>query len=235
MNKEFNDKFINGKKFRHELKYLINNNDLCILKHRLSSIMELDKHCTQEAYRITSIYFDTFDKVSMKQVVDGISERWKYRIRYYDNNDNLINLEKKYKMNQMVHKKSIVISKQEFLNIMKGKTNISKDNDPLLNEFYLKIKTELLKPFILIEYDRIPYVYSSGNVRVTIDYDIGFTKKFSECFNKDKNLIYLDSKILEVKYDEFIPDYIRYKLELNHLEQVSFSKFKNCALFLKEG
>ena len=36
-------------------------------------------------------------------------------------------------------------------------------------------------------------------------------------FNQDK--------VLEVKYNELIPDFIRFRLELNHLEQISFSKF----------
>lgn len=223
------------KKFRYEIKYSINNIDFCILKHRFNSIMKLDENCLEESYRITSIYFDTFAKTSFNQVLDGISERWKYRIRFYNNDDNLIFLEKKYKVNSKVHKKSIKISKEEFQKIMAGYSTISKNYPPLLNEFYLKVKTELLKPLILIEYDRIPYVYFAGNVRLTLDYNIGCSTHFKECFNEEKNLIYLEEKILEVKYDEFIPEFIRCKLELDYLEQISFSKFKSCILCLKEG
>ena len=97
-----------------------------------------------------------------------------------------------------------------------------------MNDFIIKIKTELLKPIICIEYDRIPYVYKTGTVRITLDYNIRYTNNYNNLFNKDKKVYYLNEKILEVKYNELIPDFIRYRLELNHLEQISFSKFNNC-------
>ena len=90
------------------------------------------------------------------------------------------------------------------------------------------MKKDLLKPIICIEYDRIPYVYKLGTVRITLDYNIRYTNKYNNLFNKDKKVYYLKDKILEVKYNELIPDFIRYRLELNHLEQISFSKFNNC-------
>jgi len=90
------------------------------------------------------------------------------------------------------------------------------------------MKTELLRPIIYIEYDRIPYIYKIGNVRITLDYNIRYTNRFNDLFNKNKNIHYLKEKILEIKYNELIPDFIRYRLELNHLEQISFSKFNNC-------
>ena len=90
------------------------------------------------------------------------------------------------------------------------------------------METEYLRPVILIEYDRIPYTYKIGNVRITLDFNIRYTNKFDKLFNKDKKVYYIHEKVLEVKYNELIPDFIRYRLELNHLEQVSFSKFNKC-------
>jgi hypothetical protein len=90
------------------------------------------------------------------------------------------------------------------------------------------MQTELLRPVICIEYDRIPYVYKLGNVRITLDFNIRYTNKFNNLFNKNKKVRYLEDKLLEVKYNELIPDFIRFRLELNHLEQTSFSKFNNC-------
>ena len=90
------------------------------------------------------------------------------------------------------------------------------------------MQTELLRPVICIEYDRIPYVYKLGNVRITLDFNIRYTNKFNNLFNKNKKVRYLEDKLLEVKYNELIPDFIRFRLELNHLEQTSFSKFNTC-------
>ena len=113
-------------------------------------------------------------------------------------------------------------------NILKRRVRIDSNNSPLLNELILKIKTEYLRPVILIEYDRIPYIYKAGNVRITLDYNIRYTNIYSDIFNKEKKVHYLNERILEVKYNEFIPDFIRFRLELNHLNQTSFSKFNNC-------
>lgn len=213
--------------YRYEIKYLISNNDFNFLKHNLNSLLIKDSHCIGDFYTISSIYFDDYNKTSYRQVSDGISERWKYRIRFYNYDDSYISLEKKYKVNGMTNKRSIRITKEKLESILSNNVKITKNNDSLLNEFILKIKTNLLKPLILIEYDRIPYTYKLGNVRITLDYNIRYTNKFDDIFNDKKRVYYLNEKILEVKYNNLIPSFITYKIKLNHLEQTSFSKFNN--------
>jgi len=217
-----------NKVFRKELKYLITDTDFCILNENLNNLINKDSNCKNEYYTITSIYFDNYNKTSYLQVKNGINERWKYRIRYYNYDDSYIKLEKKYKLNGLTNKTSIRITKQELEDILNNKIKISDDNPPLLNEFIMKIETELLRPIIYIEYDRIPYVYKVGNVRITLDYNIRYSNKFCDLFEQEKKVHYLNDKILEVKYNELIPDFIRFRLELNHLEQTSYSKFNNC-------
>lgn len=217
-----------NKDFRQELKYKITDKDFCLINHNLKNIIKKDSNCKGEYYTISSIYFDNYKKTSYNQVKEGISERWKYRIRFYNYDDLYINLEKKYKVNGLTNKTSVRITKKMLDNILHNNVRISKNNNPLLNEFIVKIKTEYLRPIICIEYDRIPYVYKLGNVRITLDYNIRYTNKFNDLFNNEKTVHYLKDKILEVKYNELIPDFIRFRLELNHLERTSFSKFNNC-------
>jgi len=214
--------------FRKELKYSISDNDFYLINHNLNNLIEKDSNCTGDYYTISSIYFDTYNKTSYRQVKDGISDRWKYRIRYYNYDDSYIKLEKKHKTNSLTNKTSVTITKKELNDILKNKISIKETNSPLLNEFILKMKTELLKPIICIEYDRIPYIYKLGNVRITLDFNIRYTNKFNNLFDQNKKVYYLEDKILEVKYNELIPDFIRYRLELNHLIQTSYSKFNNC-------
>jgi len=214
--------------FRKELKYSITNNDFYILNNNLKNLINKDYNCEGDFYTISSIYFDTYNKTSYNQVKDGISERWKYRIRYYNHDDSYIKLEKKYKINGLTNKSSVRITKNTLKDILNKKIKINKNNSVLLNEFILKMKTELLRPIIYIEYNRIPYVYKVGNVRITLDFNIGYTNRFDNLFNKNKKIHYLEDRILEVKYNELIPDFIRYRLSLNHLNQTSFSKFNNC-------
>lgn len=214
--------------YRKELKYFITFNDFNIINNNLNSLLKKDKYCNDDYYQISSIYFDNYNMTSYNQVLNGISERWKYRIRFYNYDKNYIKLEKKYKVNGLTLKESTVITYDTLNNILKRKVRIDSNNSPLLNELILKIKTEYLRPVILIEYDRIPYIYKAGNVRITLDYNIRYTNIYSDIFNKEKKVHYLNERILEVKYNEFIPDFIRFRLELNHLNQTSFSKFNNC-------
>lgn len=214
--------------FRKELKYSITDNDFYLINHNLKNLISKDINCIEEFYTISSIYFDTYNKTSYRQVRDGISNRWKYRIRYYNYDDSYIKLEKKHKINGLTNKSSIRITKEDLINILKNKIKISSNNPALLNEFIVKMETELLRPIICIEYDRIPYTYKIGDVRITLDFNIRYTNKYNNLFNKNKKVHYLEDRILEVKYNELIPDFIRFRLELNHLEQISFSKFNNC-------
>lgn len=214
--------------FRKELKYRITDNDFYIINHNLKGLIKKDSNCKGDFYTISSIYFDNYNKTSYKQVQNGISERWKYRIRFYNYDDSYINLEKKHKINGLTNKTSVRITREMLDNILSGNVKIDKSNKPLLNEFILKMKTELLKPIICIEYDRIPYVYKLGTVRITLDYNIRYTNRYNDLFDSEKHVHYLKDKILEVKYNELIPDFIRFRLELNHLEQASYSKFNNC-------
>ncbi|MBR6690036.1 MAG: polyphosphate polymerase domain-containing protein [Bacilli bacterium] len=214
--------------YRKELKYLISNSDFYLIKHNLNNLLKKDPNCTNEYYTISSLYFDDYKKTSYNQVKDGISNRWKYRIRFYNYEDSFIKLEKKHKINGLTNKTSVKITREMLDNILNNNIKVEENNNTLLNEFIIKLKSDLLRPVICIEYDRIPYIYKLGNVRITLDYNIRYTNKYNDLFNKEKKVHYLKEKILEVKYNDLIPDFIRYRLELNHLEQISFSKFNNC-------
>ena len=104
-------------KFRKELKYNITDNDFYIFKHNLNNLLKKDENCKDEYYTISSIYFDDYNKTSYKQVKNGISNRWKYRIRFYNYDDSFIKLEKKHKINGLTNKKSIRISREMLNNI----------------------------------------------------------------------------------------------------------------------
>ena len=214
-------------KYRSELKYIILDNDFNLIKYNLDPLLKKDPHCTYDYYTISSIYFDDYMNTSYNQVRNGLSERWKYRIRFYNYDDSFISLEKKYKVNGKTLKKSIRITRDILDKILSHNIRISSKNDSLLNEFIEKMNTCFLRPIICIEYDRIPYICKLGNVRITLDYNIRYTNKYNKLFDRNKKVYYLQEKILEVKYDDFIPDFIRYRLELNHLQQTSFSKFNS--------
>lgn len=224
--------------FRYEKKYIVTNLQAELLKRRLAPIMDLDSNlCNKDFYSIRSIYFDDYYDTCLNQVINGISERYKYRIRFYDYNDKYIVLEKKYKINNKCKKESCIITRKQVLNILNNKNvSISNDNPKLLNELYLQIKMRGFKPKVIVDYDRIPFVYDLDNIRITIDYNLSCSCDFSKIFNGEKfsfPLLEQGFSILEVKYNSFIPNFIRYALQLNDLERISYSKYGNSRLIIK--
>ncbi len=219
------------KKFRHELKYYINKIQFEEIKKRISFMLDTDKNTGEDgSYFIRSLYFDDYKDTSFYQVVDGISKREKYRIRYYNYDLSYICLEKKFKINNMTHKTSCRVTKEQVEDLISGKLSISKENDKLLNEFILKTKFYGYKPSVVISYNRIPYVYKAGNVRLTLDYNISIDYNTDGFFKNDNvqiPIIEESMRILEVKYDEFLPNYISWLININTLERTSYSKYLN--------
>ena len=219
------------KKFRHELKYYINKVQFEEIKKRISFMLDTDKNTGEDgSYFIRSLYFDDYKDTSFYQVVDGISKREKYRIRYYNYDLSYICLEKKFKINNMTHKTSCRVTKEQVEDLISGKLSISKENDKLLNEFILKTKFYGYKPSVVINYNRIPYVYKAGNVRLTLDYNISIDYNTDGFFKNDNiqiPIIEESMRILEVKYDEFLPNYISWLININTLERTSYSKYLN--------
>ena len=99
--------------YRHELKYLCTNQELEILKIRLSSIMKYDNHLNDyHIYNIRSIYFDDYDDSCFWENEAGINDRLKVRIRIYNGSSQFLRLELKFKLNGMTKKESCSIGKE---------------------------------------------------------------------------------------------------------------------------
>ena len=106
----------------------------------------------------------------------------------------------------------------------------SEDSNNPRNLFNEKILTSNLKPKVIVTYNRSAYLYESGNTRITFDSNVRSSNQIELFGNKD---LYYDSiddlnYILEVKYDEFLPDFIAQSLNMNSIRQISFSKYRTC-------
>ena len=71
-------------RYRYELKYLLNSSQAIILKKKLSLIMEHDANTIDGYYFIRSLYFDDVNNTAYYEKIDGLEEREKYRIRFYN-------------------------------------------------------------------------------------------------------------------------------------------------------
>lgn len=162
------------KRYRHELKYKIPYGEYLAMRKRLQLVMKRDSHTTGDGrYQTRCIYFDNSDDKALKEKVDGIAKREKFRIRYYNDDFSYISLEKKMKINNLCLKYDTEITEEQCRKILAGDIDWMKDSDQeLVKEFYVKMKYQRLKPRVLVSYVREPYVYPAGNVRITFDSNV---------------------------------------------------------------
>lgn len=221
-------------KYRHELKQEISYLDMFILRQRLLSVMQQDSHAANGKYEIRSLYFDNAKDKALREKLDGLNVREKFRIRYYNEDSSFINLEKKSKINGLCQKESTRLTKEQTQAIIDGNVGWMKDSsESLIRELYIKMITQGLRPKTIVDYTREPFIFAPGNVRVTLDYNIRTGMLGTDFFNMSCTTIPAgeDAIILEVKWDEFLPDIIRDIVQLKNGRVGAFSKYAACRIY----
>lgn len=214
--------------FRHECKHQINLSEIIQLKSRLGAIMEHDKNSGEDGtYQIKSLYFDNYMDKALREKIDGVNNREKFRIRYYGDDTSFINLEKKSKINGLCSKEKVRITKEQCQKIMDGKIDfLLKSENNLLRELYAKMHYQLLRPKSIVAYTRECFVHPSGNVRVTLDSDIGGSYNINGFLNPGQSFLKPgNTVILEVKWDEYLPQMIRDAVQIKARKTSAFSKY----------
>ena len=220
--------------FRHEWKHEINFSDMIAIRQRLRAVAKPDPHAADGSYFIRSLYFDNLSDKALREKIDGVNCREKFRIRYYDHDPSLIHLEKKSKWNGLGNKQSAVLTAQEAQAIAVGELDWMLDSGrPLVQELYSKMQTQVLRPKTIVDYTREPFVYGPGNVRGTLDYDIRTGLNCTDFLNPDCVTIPAGNApiILEVKWDEYLPSVIRDAVQLNGRRTSAFSKYAICRIY----
>ena len=220
-------------KYRHELKHQINLMDMLMLRQRLSAIAKKDEHTIDGKYFIRSLYFDTSSDKALREKIDGINKREKFRLRIYNNDTSVILLEKKSKINGLCLKDRVELTREQAQAIVDGEISWMKDsNIPLVRELYCKITGQGLKPRTIVDYTREPFIFEAGNVRVTLDYNIKTGLNSTDFFNPACVTIPTgEDIILEVKWDEYLPDIIRDIVQLPACRSGAFSKYAVCRIY----
>ena len=220
--------------YRHEWKHVLNTADMLILRQRLRAVMESDPHAVDGKYYIRSLYFDNIRDKALREKIDGVNMREKFRIRYYNDNTDVIHLEKKSKRNGLGTKFSADITAEEAQKIVDGDIEWMLGSDrPLVQELYCKMRYQGMQPMCIVDYTREPFIYGPGNVRVTLDYDIRTGLKCTDFLNPDTITIPAGDApiLLEVKWDEFLPTIIRDAVQLPGRMVGSFSKYAQCRIY----
>lgn len=220
--------------FRHEWKHEINVSDMIALRQRLRTVAKPDIHAVNGKYTVRSLYFDNLSDKALREKVDGVNLREKFRLRYYNGDASVIHLEKKSKCNGLGRKRTAELTCEQAQAILSGDSGwMMEQENGLIRELYCKMKLQGLRPKTIVDYTREPFVYEPGNVRVTIDYDIrtglgGTDFLDSACVTVPAGNAPI---LLEVKWDAFLPEIIRDAVQLNGRHAEAFSKYAVCRIY----
>jgi hypothetical protein len=200
-----------------------------LLAGRLKNVMSQDIHQEGDCYEIRSLYFDDLWDRCLAENEAGVDKREKYRIRIYDPQSDVIHLEIKEKNRGLTKKRACDLSRDECLAIMEGELPLNIDGRAPLNSLQLQMRCNGMEPKVIIAYERTAFVHPSGNVRITFDRNI-MASRCREDFLEDRvsgmvPVLPAGMHVLEVKYDEFLPDTIAQQLEIGKLRKTAFSKY----------
>lgn len=220
--------------WRHEWKHEISPSDRLVLRQRLGAICTLDPHASDGSYRIRSLYFDNISDRALREKLDGVDRREKWRIRYYDDDTSFIHLERKAKAHGLGTKDACMLTAPEVRAIVEGNTSwMPYDARPLVRRLATAMTCEGMRPRTIVEYSREPYVFPAGNVRVTMDYHIRTGLSCIDFLDLACPTIPVpgDPIILEVKWDEFLPSIVRDAVQLAGRRTSAYSKYASARAY----
>lgn len=221
---------LNGVQGRREIKHEMTKMDCYLLRNKLKHYMETDPHAKENGtYSIRSVYFDNFDNKVMNQKKEGLFERDKFRVRLYDSNTGFLNLEKKSKRNNLTFKQKCMVTAEEYEKIRHGDLAWMETNSrSLIRDLYWQMTLLQLKPLTVVDYEREVFIYKYGNVRVTFDSSIKTSLRNNDVLNPHITMVETEPNvvILEVKYDEFLPNVIRQLLQVSDMRAGAYSKYQ---------
>ena len=219
------------KKYRSELKYVCTDYNFELIKNKLSNLLCIDSNSYENGkYIIHSLYFDDYKNTCMKEIDSGDYKRSKWRIRYYNDSNQNLYLEKKEKLFSRCHKRKCKISVDEYNSIINGDSLnfFWKTDEKLLKEFIIDIINKGFKPKLIIDYERFAFVETITNIRITLDTNISASYDISNFFTGDYIKYPIQEKnynVLEVKFDDILPGYIKNVFNSYNFNQTSFSKY----------
>lgn len=224
---------------RHELKYIITPAQYALLKSRLKPFMQLDKYSGSDGnYFIRSVYFDSEQYEVYQEKNEGILNRRKYRLRFYNGETENCRLECKIKKGTRIEKISAPVTKKAAEQLLEIKTDLGNyQSDSLIGELQILIKNRHFRPVVVVDYLREAYTFPVSDLRITFDKEIAAGNPI-DCFTRGRylpNILPNRQMVLEVKYNEFIPVHISCLISSIYPVQTAASKYVMCVTEKREG
>ena len=200
---------------RHELKFFINESQYILLSNALDHVLMRDPNGDEfNEYHIRSLYFDSYDDAALYDKINGVQHRDKYRIRLYNLTDKQIQLECKTKYGTLISKRSLRIPRELAEQLTAGDpTGLERTRSGLLRDMYREMTVNLLHPVVIVDYVREAYIHPAQDVRITFDKQLRTGLGSIDMFDFTLPTVPVEgaktSIIMEVKYNQFFPSYIK--------------------------
>ena len=219
-------------RYRHELKYLINEGEHTALACRMAPVFKLDKHARAGGYTIRSLYFDDYCNSAYEEKDAGIFMRKKYRVRIYNGSDKVIKLERKKKYGSWIYKEDAPLTHEQFDRILAGDVGFMEHSEhQLCREFYVEYVSNVLRPRVIVDYEREPWILDAGTVRITFDMNVRAAVGGFDIFDSTLPVLPVlepGKLVMEVKFTEFLPQIVRDILPGKAQEITAASKYVLC-------
>ncbi|MDR0220051.1 MAG: polyphosphate polymerase domain-containing protein [Lachnospiraceae bacterium] len=221
-------------KSRREIKFLLSHAEYLVIKSRIAALLACDAHAGAEGYFVRSVYFDDLRDTAYKEKVNGVFNRRKYRLRTYNDNLTYINLECKEKYNKWVEKRAARLDAVVCEALLQGEFGVIGDiDDDVVREFYVTARETGLRPAATVDYRREAFVYPASRFRITFDKHLragnitGFSLARAEG-EVSLPVFAHDNVIMEIKYDEFMPQAVRSVIPHETGKALAVSKYCLC-------
>ena len=221
--------------YRHEYKYFLTPPQEGLLRMKAAAVLQRDPHVRKNgSYLVRSVYLDDEAKSCLAENLAGTDPRSKFRIRRYNEDTSRIILEKKSKRRGMCLKEACDLSLSECNQLLRGEVpRLTQEMDPGKQSLLTEVRLRGLRPVTIVTYERIPFIYRGGNVRITFDRKLTSSQDISRFLTGDyqqRPVFPIGQSLLEVKWDEVLPLHLREIFDSGDLEWTAFSKYCMCCM-----
>lgn len=190
---------------RRELKYPIGEMDYYKVNDLFKRVLNPDPNNKEYGYRIRSLYFDSLNDDDYYAKINGEEVRKKIRLRIYDTKTDKVKLEIKRKINISQRKETVTITREDAIKLINMDYSVLlKYNNDIANSAYNIMTMGQYRPAVLVDYNRMAYIHTENNIRVTLDSDIRSNEFDFNMFSEDVSMtpiVDYYNAVLEVKFD----------------------------------
>ena len=222
---------------RFESKYLVDRQTESQIKEFIHPFVALDEHVNEGAdsgYLISSLYLDSPDHRLMGMTEQGMKNRFKLRIRSYDEiPESPVFLEVKKKIDGVLTKRRVPVRREEAVGFLNGEPldnlELEAGDRGDAEEFLSLMNRTQAIPVMHVRYMRQAFNAVDGSpLRVTFDRELVFQPAHELEFvvnGQGWRDAHMKQTILEIKFTDRYPSWIKDLIQFFQLQKQSVPKY----------